>query len=152
MKYLKNLRMNRERGQALVEFSLVGIIFFVVVFGTIDVGRGVWNYNTLAQATREGARYAVVHGARCDADTSCTVADATSVEALVQKNAAGLDNSLMNVDIEWVCRTGLGDCNNVWDHVTVTSQYEYKPLSFLTGLLSLPSVTMTSSSTMEIHY
>ena len=152
MKRLKALLKNEQRGQALVEFSLVGIIFFAVVFGMIDVGRAVWNYNTLAQATREGTRYAVVHGARCDADASCSPADAASVEALVLKNASGLGDSLVTVDVEWVCRIGDGDCNNIWDHVTVTSQYDYKPFSFLSGLLDLPAVTMTSSSTMEIHY
>ena len=114
MKRLQALWKNAERGQALVEFAMVGLIFFIVVFGTIDVGRAVWNYNTLSQATREGARFAVVHGDRCDASAGCSAADL--------------------------------------DHVTVTSEYDYAPMSFFTGLFSLPSVTMTSTSTMEIHY
>ena len=52
-----------ERGQALVETSLALIVLFIMIFGAIDAGRAVWNYNTLAQATREGTRYAIVHGA-----------------------------------------------------------------------------------------
>ena len=152
MKRLKALWKNEERGQALVEFTLVGIIFFILVFGTMDVGRAVWNYNTLAQATREGARFAVVHGARCDAEAGCSAADLAAVEAVVIDNASGLNSSQVTVGVDWVCRTGLGSCNEVWDHVTVTSQYDYAPMSFFTGLFSLPSVTMTSTSTMEIHY
>ena len=153
MKRLKAILKHEERGQALVEFALVGIIFFILVFGTIDVGRAVWNYNTLAQATREGARFAVVHGARCDSEAGCSAADLAAVEAVVVTNASGLNSSQVTVDVEWICRTGLGsDCNEVWDHVTVTSEYDYAPMSFFTGLFSLPSVTMTSTSTMEIHY
>ena len=153
MKRLKALWKNAERGQALVEFAMVGLIFFIVVFGTIDVGRAVWNYNTLSQATREGARFAVVHGARCDAEAGCSAADLAAVEAKVIENAAGLNSSQVTVAVDWVCRTGLvSDCNEVWDHVTVTSEYDYAPMSFFTGLFSLPSVTMTSTSTMEIHY
>ena len=153
MKRLKALWKNEERGQAVVEFAFVGIIFFIVVFGTMDVGRAVWNYNTLSQATREGARFAVVHGARCDSEAGCSAADLAAVEAIVLDNASGLNSAQVTVDVNWVCRTGLSSsCNEVWDHVTVTSQYAYAPMSFFTGLFSLPSVTMTSSSTMEIHY
>lgn len=153
MKRLKALWKNQESGQAVVEFAFVGIIFFIVVFGTIDVGRAVWNYNTLAQATREGARFAVVHGERCDATAGCSAADLAAVEAVVIVNAAGLTSSQVTVEVNWVCRTGVAsDCNNVWDHVTVTSEYDYEPMSFFTGLFSLPSVTMTSTSTMEMHY
>ena len=152
-KRLKALWKNEERGQAVVEFAFVGIIFFILVFGAMDVGRAVWNYNTLAQATREGARFAVVHGDRCDAAAGCSAADLAAVEAVVVENAAGLNSSQVTVEVDWVCRTGLAsDCNNVWDHVTVTSEYDYAPIPFFAGLLSLPSVTMTSTSTMEIHY
>ncbi len=39
---MKWLRTNREpeRGQALVEFALVSIVFFIFVFGMIDGGFG----------------------------------------------------------------------------------------------------------------
>src|SRR5262245_37756566 len=49
-----------EKGQALVEFSLVTLLFFTVVFGISEFGRALWTWNTIVQATRAGARYAVV--------------------------------------------------------------------------------------------
>jgi hypothetical protein len=52
-----------ERAQALVEFALVMPIFLLLVTGIFDVGRAVWQENTLAYAAREGTRYAIVHGA-----------------------------------------------------------------------------------------
>ena len=52
----------RERGQGLVEFALVIPIFIFVVLGMIDVGKAVWANNAVANAAREAARYATVHG------------------------------------------------------------------------------------------
>ncbi len=52
-----------ERAQALVEFALVLPVFLLLVTGIFDVGRAVWQENTLAYAAREGTRYAIVHGA-----------------------------------------------------------------------------------------
>ena len=52
----------RERGQALLEFALILPIFAVALLGMIDVGRAIWANNAVANAAREAARYATVHG------------------------------------------------------------------------------------------
>ena len=52
----------RSRGQALVEFALVFPMFFVLLVAIFDFGRIVWARNSLENAAREGARYAIVHG------------------------------------------------------------------------------------------
>lgn len=46
----------RTRGQSLVEFALVLPIFFVMLFGLLDMGRYVYMNSTLSQAAREAAR------------------------------------------------------------------------------------------------
>jgi Flp pilus assembly protein TadG len=51
----------RRSGQALVEFSIVLPLFLIMLFGIIDFGRVVWANSSLANAAREGARYAIVH-------------------------------------------------------------------------------------------
>ena len=51
-----------EDAQSLVEFALTLPVFLLVVTGLFDVSRAVWQSNTLAFATREGTRYAIVHG------------------------------------------------------------------------------------------
>lgn len=40
---------------------MVAPLFFLMVFGTIDIGRVVWANDAVAGAAREGARYASVH-------------------------------------------------------------------------------------------
>jgi Flp pilus assembly protein TadG len=149
MRWLRGRRL-RERGQSLVEFSVVGVIFFIVVFGLIDVGRAVWNYNTLAQATREGSRYAIVHGAHSSdpsgpGSTHFTAPNTDEmVTAEVQQYAGGLDESDLTVEAGWI-----DGSNEVGSRVQVTSRYVYEPLLDVLGLVSF---TMSSSSTMRITY
>src|SRR4029453_16216061 len=52
----------RERGAALVEFAIVSIVFFTFVFGVTEFGRMIYEYNLIATATRDGARWACVRG------------------------------------------------------------------------------------------
>ena len=49
-------RRRAERGQALLEFSLVLPIFLIAFFGLIDGARLVYLNSTLSQAAREAAR------------------------------------------------------------------------------------------------
>ena len=56
------LRRPRDIGQGLVEFALVLPIFLAILIGMVDIGRAVWANNAIANAAREGARYATVHG------------------------------------------------------------------------------------------
>ena len=53
-------RRSRSRGQALVEFALVVPIFFLLLFGFIDIARYVYTTTAYGQAAREGARYGSV--------------------------------------------------------------------------------------------
>ena len=137
-----------ERGQALAEFAVASIVFFILAFGMFDVGRAVWNYNTLAQATREGTRYAIVHGADSSdpsgpGSENYTPPDSdTMVTQQVEKFGGGLDPSRLSVLAEWP-----DGSNTSGSHVKVTSQYEYQPFFNFLGLVS---ITMTSSSIMEI--
>ena len=59
-------RVRRDRrGQALVEFALVLIPFLLIVLGILDVGRGIYVYNGVAEAAREIARVTSVHPGSC---------------------------------------------------------------------------------------
>ena len=44
------------------EFALVAPLFVLLVFAIIEGGRFIAYYEALSNATREGARYAIVHG------------------------------------------------------------------------------------------
>jgi hypothetical protein len=48
-----------QASQALIEFALISPVLLLLLFGTIDIGRAVFYYDTLNHAAREGARTAV---------------------------------------------------------------------------------------------
>ena len=54
-------RRDGQRGQALVEFSLALIPFLFMLMAVLDLGRGVYTNNGVAQAAREIARVTSVH-------------------------------------------------------------------------------------------
>jgi Flp pilus assembly protein TadG len=56
----------RERGVAAVEFALIAPVFFMLLIGIMQMGLFFFYWNTATEATRLGARVAVV----CDVNTS----------------------------------------------------------------------------------
>ena len=77
-RYDKVLRNRRTRGQSLLEMAFVVLIFLFLLFGIIEFGRALWTYNTIVQATRAGARWAVVN-VQSNSDT----ANKTKVQNMV---------------------------------------------------------------------
>lgn len=65
------MRRRAERGQALVEFALVVPIFLLLLISIFDLGHVVWANDTLSNAAREAARFAIVHGG--SESTTCPV-------------------------------------------------------------------------------
>ena len=67
-------RRDRSLGQSLVEFGLVLPVFIAILIGMVDLGRAVWANNSVANAAREAARFASVHGGSCEdlVSTGCT--------------------------------------------------------------------------------
>ena len=55
----------RQRGVVTVEFALIAIVFFALLIGIMEFGRIIFAFNSAAEATRFGARIAVV----CDPDS-----------------------------------------------------------------------------------
>lgn len=51
-----------RRGVAAVEFAIVAPLFFLMILGMIEIGRGVMVQQIITNASREGARLAVLPG------------------------------------------------------------------------------------------
>ncbi len=153
---------NRAGGQALVEFALIAPLFFLLLFGIIEAGRFIFYYETLNNATREGARYAIVNGERSltcstgpDDGTSSTSCDPTGDDVVqkVRNSAIGMVGSAVVVDRCWwysTCDfTGHGDGNFLRGAtVTVRATYTY---SSLIPLVPLPNITVEAESSLVIN-
>jgi Flp pilus assembly protein TadG len=138
------------RGQAMVETAIASLAFIGLIVGLIEVGRGVWNYNMLAHATREGARYAIVHGAD-STDPSGPGSDHFTapdqdemVFETVGRFGRGLDPDGLAVTSEWPD----GD-NQRGSKVKVTARYEFHSIF---SFLGISPVTLTGSSIMTIQH
>lgn len=80
--------MRRERGSAVIEMSLVGIVIIFVMISVFELSRGMWVYHTLAHAVRAGTRYAIVHGQSCLAP--CQAGSISTIAAKIKDAGVGL--------------------------------------------------------------
>jgi TadE-like protein len=55
---MKQVQVDREKGQSLIEFSFMLIVILLLLVGTIDLGRAIFTYLALRDGAQEGASYA----------------------------------------------------------------------------------------------
>jgi hypothetical protein len=157
-------RPRRSGGQALPEFALIAPLFFLLLFGIIEAGRFIYYYEVLSNATREGARYAIVHsgqtfnaestGPDTGTPTPPSSDDPTGENVVqhVRDSAIGLVGSAITVDRCWwtlACDFAThGDAGYAYGStVTVRATYTYSPLL---PLVPLPNITVTAESSLVI--
>lgn len=154
MKPIRQAARNRRlaRGQALVEFALVAPLFFVLLFGIIEAGRFIFYYEMLNNATREGARYAIVNGANsltcptgppAPSTSSCDPTGADVVDR-VRGAAIGMVPTAIAVTPVWhdPANNGRGST------VTVTASFTY---GTLVPLVPLPPITVEAESSLVVN-
>lgn len=120
-----------ESGQAAVEFALVLPILFVFLLAIIQVGIAFSHYVMLTDATRVGARKAIL----------VRIGGATPDQAIqaVRDAAGGLDQNQLQVSVDD------SDWNLSGSQITVTASYPYVFDIPLLGL-SLMSGTITTKA------
>ena len=136
-----------QKGQSIVEFALVALAFFIILFGIFDLGIMAYSYHFVSYAARDATRWAIVHGA-----DSASPATAEDVENAVIPNP-GIDPDKLTVSTEWPGDVTNEDCpegsNMRGCPVKVTVQYDF---DFLLPFMPSNGITMTSSSQMKISY
>ena len=92
---------SKQCGLTSVEFSIVGLVVFIIIFGAIEMGRFMFTLNTLREATYRGARLAAV----------CTLNHPNIANAAIfNTNGTGsvLPNlSTGNIDIQYLNGAGI---------------------------------------------
>ena len=138
------------RGQAIAEFAVAAPIFFLLLFAIIDFGRYVYYVQILNNAAREGARYAIVHGANGLPPTGpgpgATDPTGTAVIGVVRQYAIGVigvnDATRLTITPTW-------DPNyNRGSKVTVNVSYAFRSVM---PLVPLPAVQVQGASTLVIN-
>ena len=54
-----------RRGNAMLEFTLIGIPLVFILISIFEVSRGMWIYHTLAHAVTDTNRFVIVKGENC---------------------------------------------------------------------------------------
>jgi Flp pilus assembly protein TadG len=131
----------RESGQAMVEYAILSVAFFTMLLFVIDGGRILWNYITVADAARVGARYAVVHGSKSMAPVG--PGSYTALTQNVQSAAVGLTPANLTVTATWTPN------NDPGSSVTVDVTYLAQPI---TGMFwGGQTLTLQARSVMVIQ-
>jgi Flp pilus assembly protein TadG len=87
----------KSAGNALVEFTLVGIPLIFVLISTVEMARGMWIFHTMAHAVKEGARFAAVRGASCSKEPNTCAVPLSAIAQRIRQSGVGLVPADMNV-------------------------------------------------------
>ncbi|MEA3408991.1 MAG: TadE family protein [Candidatus Eisenbacteria bacterium] len=145
---------DRSRGQALVEFAVVIPLILLLMLALFDAGRAVIFYTELTNASRVGARVAMVNQSD---DATCTTSErtykcaaselatsmgipASSIPAAVFEDKDG-NNVAPDAD---VCLT-YGACS-----ATVSATYAFTPITPIIGNI-IGDINLSASTTMAIE-
>lgn len=126
--------MNRKqpRGATTVEFALVLLVFLTFLLGVVDFSRMLFTWNAANEATRAGARYAVV----CD-DTANSTQVLGKMQAMLPQ--------IQSINLAW---SPAGCTAATCEGVTLSiTQLNYQWISPIAALARLPTIQMPSFST-----
>jgi Flp pilus assembly protein TadG len=142
---------HRQRGQALVEFAIVMPVIVLAVLGLLDLGRGIYTYNTLAQSALQAARTAIVNQVE------------STVKATAISSGATLGLTTSNVDVCFKTATStLTSCASSTNNCTsavrsigclaiVRTHISYAPMTPVIALL-FSTINLSSTSIEPIEY
>jgi Flp pilus assembly protein TadG len=124
-------RLRGEKGQAQVEFALSIMLVLVTIFASWELLMAMYTASVLADAAKEGVRYAIVHGSGStlcsgpNTSNPCTNDPAAAEVANTVKNYAKA--SLHDVSAITVNVTYPDGSNEAPNRVQVTVTYNYIP-------------------------
>ncbi len=161
MRTLHSTPKQSQHGAAAVEFALICLIFFSILFAILELGRMMYVYNTMQEVTRRAAREAVVRW--------ISTADQNTIKSLAFFGGAaipaGAEVTANNMMIEYLNEAGavitslpadppanIAACGNLDDvakciysvRVSITG-VSYSPMVSLFSFLgvNLPPATVT---------
>jgi len=151
--------LRRDDGSSLVEFALASMVFFAMLIGAFQVNIGLYTYNFISEAAREGSRYAMVRGS-----TSCTNtpklaacnATADQIQTYVRgRGYPGISQTKLQLTTTWYTPDSnlpptwtactAGTCNAPGNMVKVVATYAYG-----VKVPFVPSLTFNLTSTSKM--
>lgn len=130
---LRRLRCASQSGIAAIELAIILPVLMLILFGIINFGTVFYDYITITNAAREGARWGSINATCLPADAPCTCDQTTAAPnaCVVAFNAAqGLlinyGSGALTTEATW----GDPDANNP-QIITVTARYNFEGSGFI---------------------
>jgi len=150
---VRQKRPGRRLGATAVECAVVLSAFFVILFGMLDLGLAVLDYNTLTEASRRLCRQAIVHGQLAapqmtvwgPTTVSGTAADGTAYAQALSPELATFDLNNVQYTIAWPDGT-----NSVDSRVQVAVTYKYETMMPL--ILGTSQISLQAETTMDVQH
>jgi len=172
-------RRRWSRGNAFLEFTLLGIPILFVLISIFEVSRAMWQYDTFGHALREGARFAAVHSNNCGVFPNfCTTTVADVADRILEFGPGIVPADVLDIefiwgdvdtgDVQFTCTT-LENCLTSTDEwprgspggitgqpITIRAMYRFRTAIALFWPGSAPvavgSFELPASSTEMVHY
>jgi Flp pilus assembly protein TadG len=137
-------RHDPSRGQALVEFALVLPVLVLIVLALFDAGRGVLAYAELANASRVGARVAIVNQSN---DATCAGPEETfkCAAASIATSTGVAAGDVPNVVITGSVCDFPSNCT-----ATVTVDHTFELITPVISAI-ISDIDMSASTTMSLE-
>ena len=128
----------RQRGATTVEFALSLLLFFTFLLGIMDFSRMLFTWSAANEATRAGARFAVV----CD-NTSNQAEVLTKMQALLPQ--------ISTISVAWApAGCTAATCTGVTVSVTGLNYQWISPIAGLASMAAIPMPTFSTFLPREI--
>jgi Flp pilus assembly protein TadG len=121
---------------AAVEFAVVAPVFFLLIFGMIEYGRMVMVQQVITNASREGARLAVLDGASFEEINS-------QVNDYLNSASINPVNAKVTVEPDPPSSAGFGE------PITVSVEIAFSKVSWLPSPMYLGGKTLTATTKMR---
>ena len=141
---------SRQRGVAAVEFGLLLTPLVLMIFGTTELGRAIYSYNTLDKTVRDAARHLSQHGpgdATIAAQAKCLAVYGTT-DCSGSVVAPGLTVGMVSLCDASLCpgthanqTTGLGSINLVT--VSIQSYAYTSVVNFVVPDMTFNNISVT---------
>ncbi|MDZ7674672.1 MAG: TadE family protein [Acidimicrobiales bacterium] len=146
---LRSRRGPADDGAALVEFALVAPVLVLIVFGLIEFGMALNDYQSIRNGVREGARQAVVqqYGSAGTSCTSIAAPDEVKEVICVTKDRIGLGDDVA-VRVEYF---PVVDEDDATDHGSVLVCAQQNVDSITNIVPGIDGISLESSILMKME-
>ena len=108
---MQGIKQKRRKGNALIEFTLLGIPLLFITISIVGASIDMWEFHNLAYASDATARYITMHGATCSQNGNTCSITVGNIASFFKAQSIALDGT--QVIMKLTDGSGTTTCNPV---------------------------------------